>query len=56
MEARLHKLEEDFESLNKPKYFLEAYPHILRELNRRALFASAIEAEILPLNELVKCE
>jgi len=52
----LAKLEEDFESLNKPKYFLDAYPHILTELNRRSLFNAAMQNEILPINELINNE
>ena len=56
LENKLLKLEEDFESLNKPKYFLDAYPLVLKELNRRALFQSAMETETTPLNELIRCE
>ena len=42
--------------MNKPKYFLDAYPLILKELNRRALFETAMQTETAPLNELIKCE
>jgi len=56
LEARLQKLEDDFESLNKPKYFLDVYPLILKELNRRALFQETMETETAPLNEIIKCE
>ena len=42
--------------MNKPKYFLDAYPLILKELNRRALFETAMQTETVPLNELIKCE
>ena len=56
LKTKLEKLEEDFESLNKPKYFLDAYPLILKELNRRALFETAMQTETVPLNELIKCE
>jgi len=49
-------MEEDFESLNKPRYFLDAYPQILKELNRRTLFCEVMHQEIEPLNELIKSE
>ena len=35
---KVTKLTDDFSSLENPKLFYEAYPHILKELNRRTLF------------------
>jgi len=40
----LEKSEIDIKTLGKPRAFIEAYPKILREINRRQAFNNYIEA------------
>ena len=56
LESNLAKTTKDLRSLMKPSLFLNAYPSVLKEVNRRNLFNNSIRDDIVLLNTVIKGE
>jgi hypothetical protein len=52
----VEKLVDDFKSLRQPEKFNEAYPFLLKEINRRRVFNTAMTAETDMLNKAIEIE
>ena len=50
------KANKDLKTLGKPSIFAKAYPHILREVNRRKLFNATVRQDISIINTVLKSE
>ena len=53
---RVEKLVDDYKSLRQPEKFNEAYPILLKEINRRRVFNAAMTTETDMLNKAIDVE
>jgi hypothetical protein len=56
LETNVTKTTKDLKSLTKPSLFLDAYPSVLKEVNRRLLFDNLIREDLSNLNAVIKGE
>lgn len=50
------KATKDFASLTKPALFVNAYPTVLKEVNRRVLFNKVVREDLSVLNSAIRSE
>lgn len=50
------KATKDFSSLTRPAFFVNAYPSVLKEVNRRVLFNKIIREDLNVLNNAIRSE
>jgi len=50
------KATKDFASLTRPALFVNAYPSVLKEVNRRVLFNKVIREDLNVLNNAIRSE